>query len=54
MNYHPENMNLGVITRQMILDIIEMNEFSRRLTVDIKKFKDSEYELQKFIMMGIN
>lgn len=37
---YPENINLGVISRQMILRAVEMNEFSRRLSVDIKKFKD--------------
>lgn len=38
--YYPDNINLGVISRQMILGAIEMNEFFKRLSIDRKKFKD--------------
>lgn len=38
----PENTNLEVISGQMILDMMEINEFSKRLSVNLnmKKFKD--------------
>ena len=39
-DYHPENINLGVISTQMMLDAVEINVFSKTLRVDIKKLRD--------------